>query len=295
MPCERTVESEGQRIWTESLGSPTGPAVLLIGGAGAHAHFWSDSFCHSFIKNGYYVIRYDHRDVGLSHPSKDGYGLQQLVKDAVEILKAYAIPSAHIVGHSMGGYIGQMMAAEFPEHLLSLTVISAGPIGETSALETSQTAEERNILLATWQKMLQNRPTKNFEESFAGYLGVWERLNGTYPVDAALARKYTQEMYTRSRYEPGVHSKHIQVMEKVAAELKNNKGIFSKIHLPTLIIHGAEDYLVLPARGGQALAEALPAAKFLLIPSMGHMLFNYTLERLISEHIVSFLQENTDK
>jgi len=290
MPVERTIEFQGQRIWTEALGSTNGTPIILISGAGAHAHFWTDTFCHPFLQRRFYVIRYDHRDVGFSHPSSEGYDLIRLAKDAIEILDSYNIHAAHVVGHSMGGYIAQLLAAECPERILSMTLLSSAPLGETPDLEKSHTSEEREMLHITWSAMLRNRPTDDFEVSWEGYLKVWKRLNGLYPVDGALAKHYTQEMYTRSRYPPGVHDKHMEVIQKAAAVLKQNKDIFSKIHVPVLILHGEKDYLIPPSRGGCALSKVLPHALFCLIPEMGHMLFNYNIERLVANEIISFLQ-----
>lgn len=288
MATVRTVEIQGQKIWTESLGDPKNPPVLLISGAGAHAHFWTETFCDTLLKGGYFLIRYDHRDVGLSDPSENAYDLMTLTEDALEILNHYNLRAAHIVGHSMGGYIAQLLAAHFPERVLTITIISGGPVGETPYISTPPTDEERETLLQTWREMLHNRPTQDFEESFEGFMGVWKRLNGLYPVEESLARPYTQEMYTRSKYPVGPHKKHVDVMQKMAETLKERKEIFAKIKTPVLIIHGEEDYLMLPARGGAALLEVLPNAKYELVPRMGHMLFNHEVETKVAELVTAF-------
>ena len=112
-----------------------------------------------------------------------------------------------------------------------------------------------------------------------------------FPVDEALARHYTQGMYTRSRYPAGVHAKHIQVMQQMASTLKERSRIFDQITAPVLIVQGEEDYLILPGRGGSLLAEALPKARYELIPAMGHMHFNYAIEKRVAETIVAFIQD----
>ncbi len=294
MAEQKTVDVKGQKIWTESLGDPADIPVLLICGAGAHAHFWSDAFCQPLLRAGFFLIRYDHRDSGLSHPCESEYELQELMEDAVGILNDYNIRAAHIVGHSMGGYVGQLMAASYPSRMLSLVSIAAGPVGETEALVAPHTAEEKEAMHQTWLVMLRNRPTQDFEESYEGFRGVWERLNGKIPVDDGLARSYTQEMFTRSRYPVGAHPHHIRVMQRMAETLKERKEIFAEITLPTLIIHGEEDYLVPLQRGGKALAEKLPQAELEIIPQMGHMLFDYSLQKRISERIASFLKDNSE-
>lgn len=293
MKEERYVSCNGVRVWTESLGDPSHPAILLIGGAGAHAHFWSDSFCSHLVMGGFFVIRYDHRDIGLSDATEQEYEIKRLAEDAIRILDDYDINAAHIVGHSMGGYIAQYLAAYYPSHLLSVTIISSGPIGETPAVIAPQTSEEKEKLYTSWRVMLRNRPTESFEESAAGYMDVWERLNGHYRLEETLARSYTEEIYTRSRYPAGVHLKHLKVMEKLTGALKENSALFAKIQTPICIIHGEEDYLMLPERGGKALSDVLPHAKYVPLPQMGHMLFNLELEKKLSEIILGFLSENS--
>ncbi|MCH9627783.1 MAG: Rhodomycin D methylesterase DauP [Chlamydiales bacterium] len=290
MTTQKTVEVEGRQLWTESLGDPIDPAVLLISGAGAHAHFWTDTFCRSLIEAGFFLIRYDLRDVGLSDSGGGDYTLQDLVDDAIGILNVYNIRAAHIVGHSMGSYIGQLMALSHPERMLSLTSLSAGPAGETERLLAPQTDTEKEVMIATWRVMLRNRPTQDFEESYPGFAAVWERLNGNIAVDESLARAYTQEMYTRSRYPVGAHEPHMKVMQQMAQTLKERKEMFTKITLPTLIIHGAEDPLVPLERGGKALAEVLPQAELEVIPEMGHMLFDRSLQEKIAGRVALFLR-----
>ncbi|MEZ5315596.1 MAG: alpha/beta hydrolase [Chlamydiales bacterium] len=290
MVAENLIEVGKQKIWTEVVGYPSDCPILLMTGAGSHAHFWSDFFCEFFLKAGFYLIRYDHRDTGLSDPSEDGYELRDLVEDAIGILNHYNISSAHVIGHSMGGYIGQLMAFLYPDRMKSLTVIATGPVGETETIIKPHTREEQEVIHTTCLAMIRNRPTSNFEESYEGFRTVWERLNGTAPLDEELARAYTEEMFTRSKYPLGANHHHVKVMQKIAETLKERREIFSSITLPTLIIHGEEDYLVLVERGGKALKEKLPHAKWALIPKMGHMFFNYSIQELLSKGIISFLQ-----
>lgn len=294
MSYERVIDVAGRDIWTEMMGDPKSPVVLLISGAGAHAHFWSDSFCHQVVEKGFCVIRYDHRDCGLSSPSEKKYLIQELVDDAIAVLDGYNVEKAHVVGHSMGGYIVQFMAISHPDRLLSVTIMSAGPAGNTPTIVKPYDQEEKEEMYATWRVMSQNRPTADFEESYPAFHRVWERLNGTLPIDEDLARNYTRELYTRSRYPVEAHKKHMHTMQKVAEALKDNSDMFRKIKLPVLIIHGDSDYLVNVSRGGAALAEVLPQAEFEKISGMGHMFFNYDLENLLADKLTQFLQKHGD-
>lgn len=289
MIAQKTVEVHGVNLWTESLGDPADPPILLISGAGAHGHFWSDSFCQHLLDEKYFVIRYDHRDTGLSQSVQEEYGLEELAGDALGILNDYNLKDAHIVGHSMGGYIAQFLAADHPDRVKSVATISSGPIGETPSLVKPQSIQEMAAIRDTWSILLRNRPTADFDESLEGFMGVWRRLNGLAPLDEEKARHYTEEMYTRSRYAVGANDKHSKAMQKMAKDLKANAGVLKKIHVPFLIIQGLEDYLVLPERGGEALKEALPSAKLVLIPKMGHLFFNQAIETEIAKHILAFI------
>ncbi len=293
MRQEKIVEVEGLSLWTESIGTELGEPILLVAGAGSHARFWSDAFCERFVERGYRVIRYDHRDVGHSGTSSEDYEIDTLVGDAASIIDAYSLQGAHVVGHSMGGYLGQFMATTHPKWMRSLTVIAAGPLGATEEVMRPYTPEETQVMHQTWLPMMRNRPKENFEESLEGFLGVWRRLNGTAPFDEELAIAYTKELYDRSH--DITQPKHAKVMEKIAESLEENQALLDQINLPLLLIQGEEDYLLSPARGVEALAQAIPHAELTLIPQMGHLFFNREIERQLVDRIVTFLDELSKK
>lgn len=291
----REVRRDDQVLWTESLGEMGNPTILLICGAGSHAHFWTDTFCSRFVDQNFFVIRYDSRDVGLSSANEEEYTLDDLAKDALAVLDAYHVNEAHLIGHSMGGYVVQQIAATEPEKVLSITLISSGPLAETPLIKVPHSEEEKWTLHETWRALMSNRPTQDFEESLEGFMRVWRRLNGSYPLDVESAKAYTQEMYTRSQYAVGANSHHMRVMQKVAKDLPNNKELLSHLHAPTLVIHGAEDHLMLARQGGKAIAEILPQTKLEVIPKMGHMFFNTQLEKLIADKIIGFIRASSSQ
>ncbi len=103
-------------LHTESFGNQCHHVIVLISGAGATARFWSNDFCEQIVEAGYYVIRFDHRDQGLSSAvnyEHYPYTVKELAGDVIAILDAYHIQQAHIVGHSMGGTIAQLLAIYF--------------------------------------------------------------------------------------------------------------------------------------------------------------------------------------
>ena len=291
---EKIVKNNDVELWTESFGAPSDPACLLISGAGAHARFWSDFFCDTLVQKRYFVIRFDLRDTGLSSAvqfSTHPYTIADLAEDVLKILAEYNIKKAHLIGHSMGGYVGQYVASHHPERVLSLTSISAGPLGATPIAVEEWTKEEQELLSKTWSIMVQNKPTKKFDESIEGYLTVWKYLNGDFGLDDESARSYTRDGYERSNHKPGVAMSHLSVMRGVATKLEERSGDMKKIQAPTLVIHGEKDYLVPVRRGGEATAEGIVGSKLEIVPGMGHMIFNRELEEklvtLIADHLSS--------
>src|SRR3954447_24581347 len=128
--AERMMDVNGAELCTESFGDPTDPPVLLVMGMGASMLWWEEGFCRMLADGGRFVIRYDHRDTGRSvtyEPGRPEYTGADLITDAAGVLDAYAIPAAHVVGVSAGGALAQLLALDFPDHVLSLVLISTSP------------------------------------------------------------------------------------------------------------------------------------------------------------------------
>ena len=152
-PTIRVIPSGGLELYTEAFGSPKSVCLLLISGAMAPGDFWSDGFCKLASKH-YYVIRYDHRDIGRSSAvdfRKHPYALKDLARDAINILAAYDLKKAHFVGHAMGGHICQHIALEHPARALSISPISSGPIAKTKIDEIPLTEGEELVISHTWK------------------------------------------------------------------------------------------------------------------------------------------------
>ena len=168
------VKRDNIDLWTETFGKSEDPAILLISGAMAPARFWTDEFCTYLASQGFFVIRFDHRDTGLSSPvdyAKNPYDLDDLVEDVIAILDAYDLHNAHLIGHSMGGMIAQFCALKYPERCKSITVISGRSLKEPALSEA-----EQELLKKTWEILLTNKSTLNYEESVEGFLKSYNYL-----------------------------------------------------------------------------------------------------------------------
>jgi pimeloyl-ACP methyl ester carboxylesterase len=273
------VERGAIRLWSEALGVPGRPCVLLIAGAGAHSGFWPDDFCRELADSGLFVVRFDHRDIGYSTHGADPYDLFVLLADLQAILDAYGVAAAHLVGHSMGGYLVALAAVHQAPRLLSATMISSGPtVRSAVAVELGLSS----ALPATWQAVLDNRPTGDFEADLPGWMKSWRLLQGTLPVDPEMAARYTKELYFRDARDASVARRHIAALRNVPVSLAKD---LTRVTVPSLVIHGTEDPLV-PVDHGMAVARLIPGCRLRLIAGAGHMFFRQDLWTKLAAHIL---------
>jgi pimeloyl-ACP methyl ester carboxylesterase len=266
----------------ETFGDPADPAMLLIMGMGTQMLAWQDDFCSELAGRGFFVVRYDNRDIGRSTIFADApvptlgeilrrdkraasYTLAEMAADGVGLLDHLAIERAHLVGASMGGMIAQTIAARRPERALSLVSIMAS----TGSRWRGQPA------LRTYGKFLRPMPADRagFIDQAAG-LFAWIGSPG-FDRDEAGLRDLLGRMYDRS-HDPGSSTRQLAAILASGdrtAELR-------RITAPTLVIHGTADRLVAPS-GGRATARAIPGARLMMIEGMGHDLPRGAWPRII--------------
>src|ERR1700722_2715163 len=132
-------------LYYEDLGDPAGPPVLLIMGLGAQLPMWPDGFCAQLVDAGYRVIRFDHRDTGLSakmhgmraegavyrrvwryllgRTSRVPYTLLDMARDVGALLDPLGSARERVDGASMGGMSPQILAGSEPQRVASLAII----------------------------------------------------------------------------------------------------------------------------------------------------------------------------
>ena len=266
------LEANGIEIEYETIGDRRAAPLLLISGLGSQLISWDDRFCEQLAARGFFVIRYDNRDSGLSTKmeaagepdllaafagnAKPAYHLDDLAADAAGVLSALGIGAAHIVGVSMGGFIAQLIAINHPERVLSLTSIMSGPGGQDGVPPQPEGAD-----------VLMRIPPETREERIEH--GVWIRktLKGPGdPFDEAMETRQVERAYDRSYYPVGTGRQLVAIL---AAEGRLEK--LSRVKVPTLVIHGTDDVLV-PVDNGRSVANAIPGARLLEVEHMGHNL-----------------------
>ncbi|MDN4074197.1 alpha/beta fold hydrolase [Fictibacillus terranigra] len=248
-------------ICSESFGNPENPPVLLIMGAMASLDWWDDEICQRLADQGKFVIRYDHRDVGRStvyEPGTSNYTITDLADDAMGVLDAYSIQKAHIVGMSLGGMIGQILALRFPERVLTLTAIASSVFGT-----------EQEKLPPMDQRILDYHTNSasvdwSDRQSVITYLADgWKTLAGIKPFEQKRMNKLAEREVNRAKQLP---SRFNHAMLQGGGEYFDRMG---EIRVPTVIIHGTEDP-ALPYEHGLALAKSIPYAELVTLEGAGH-------------------------
>ncbi len=273
-----TVETApGVHVWVEIFGDTSQPACLLIAGAGANSDFWSSDLIEALLAKGFCVIRYDHRDFGRSSRVDEAsppYDMMDLTQDAVTVLDACGAAAAHVVGHSMGGFIAQLMAIHYPARVLSICSLSSS----TSSPDLPPPPEK------TWEIFLAHTPVNDFAKDLPGFLTVWKHLNGTAAFEPDLAVAYTYDLYARQKIEGALGASHVRAQEG----MPDRSAQLRALRVPALVVHGEEDSLV-DVAGGIRTAECIPGAQLVLIPEMGHLPFNRGIREQWETAIAEFL------
>ncbi len=262
----------------DAHGDPSGEPLLLIMGLGAQMTRWSQSFVDQLAARGFRVIRFDNRDVGLSdrldhvgppdmaaifgavsrgEAPPVAYDLSHMAGDAVALLDALGIASAHIVGASMGGMIAQLVAADHPARTLSLTSI----MSTTGHPDLPRATPEAVARLGA--------PAPDPREDLEAYVAhsiVSARVMGSpaYPVPEAELREQAISTVERAYYPVGFQRQYAAIL---ASPERRSK--LAGVTAPAVVIHGKADPLV-PVEGGRDTATAIPGAELVEIEGMGH-------------------------
>ena len=259
-------ENEGARIWWEEQGS--GDPLLLIMGLGYSSKFWhrvAPAMAEQFR-----VIMLDNRGVGLSNVPDGPYPIPLMASDAKAVLDAAGVSSAHVFGISMGGMIAQEFAINYPQKVRAL-ILGCTACGGKKAVRA-----DSEVLKVVWDRA--NMDAEQAFWSMAPY--VYDETTPRHLIEADF--EIRKQTYPTSK-----------------AYLAQVEGIFSwesfdrlpQIKAPTLVIHGETDRLV-PPGNGRILAERIPGARLVMLPSVSHMFFTDRAEES-NQIIIDFLKENS--
>ena len=246
--------------------------MLLVMGLATQMTYWDPAFCSMLARRGYYVVRFDNRDVGRSSrgqgrvtrrmlvqafaggPARAPYTLRDLAGDAFGLLDHLGLDSVHLVGASMGGMIVQTMAIERPARVRSLVSIMS-----TTGKRTVGWMHPRLV-----PAML--RPARAGREAYAeASVEMWHLIGSPgFPRHDDRTRELAREAYDRGLSASGALRQMMAILTQ-----PNRSEALHRLRMPTLVVHGLDDRLV-HASGGRATAAAIPGAELLLVDGMGH-------------------------
>jgi pimeloyl-ACP methyl ester carboxylesterase len=262
----------GVELCYQTFGDPDDDPLLLVMGLGGPMTWWDPELCTMLARRGFFVIRYDNRDIGRSSRMagrvtrtmlvrsfagrrvRAPYSMSDLAGDAFGLLDHLGIEAAHVVGVSMGGMIAQTMAIEQPRRVLSLTSIMS-TTGKRSV------GWQHPSLLST---LLASRGPGR-AAYVASSAATWKLIGSpAYPQDPEEVRARAGATFDRGVSTNGVLRQMLAVLTQ-----PNRHQRLRSVKVPTLVIHGLADKMV-HASGGRATAAVVPGAELLLIDGMGH-------------------------
>ena len=272
--AERMIEGNGIEICADAFGDPADPAILLFSGGSASMLLWEEAFCARLADGGRFVVRHDQRDTGRTTtcpPGEPNYTLYDMAADGVAVLDGYGIERAHIAGMSMGGFVTQLAALEYPERVLTLTQVMSTPdlhgflapllgnpegaklppprpqVMEAFAAAGTIDGDDREAVLAGRVKLFQSLQGSKYQ--------------GQGRSEDLLRAEMDRAINFRSN------------MNHVSAELQTEPWVhrLGELDLPTLVIHGDEDPIV-PIEHGEAVQAAINGSTMLTLEGVGHEL-----------------------
>jgi pimeloyl-ACP methyl ester carboxylesterase len=293
-----TIAANGLEFDVEEFGAGSAPPVLLIMGLGMPAAAWPDEFCARLAGQGLRVIRFDNRDSGHSSridaarrtnvrlafarallrlPVHAPYTLDDMAGDAAALLTALGIDKAHVVGASMGGMIAQVLAAQHPQRVASLTSI----MSSTGNPSPRVALGKRKALRAIMNRPRDIDDQETLTEHLMNVFGVIGSPG--YRSEPAVMRTQLRRVAHRG-YDP--RGAERQLLAILASG--DRRALLARITAPTLVIHGADDPLV-PVAAGVDTARSIRGAQLKVIPGMGHD-FAPALQPLIADAIAAHVR-----
>ena len=267
-----TAASNGIELYYETFGDPDDPPLLLVNGLGGQLLSWDVPFCEGLVDRGFFVIRYDNRDVGLSthfdveldvmaailglfagEPADAPYLLSDMAADGIGLLDHLGIDRAHVLGVSMGGMIVQTMAIEHRERLLSMTSI----MSTTGDPDVGQPDPEvLPILLA---------PAASDRAAYVqAQLEQWKLIGSPDYYDPERVADRAGAAYDRAYWPRGTAHQLLAILAS-----GSRSDALRDLDLNTLVIHGDVDRLV-NVSGGERTAECIEGSELIICEGMGH-------------------------
>lgn len=273
------VDANGLQVDCEVHGEPGSPVVLLVMGLGMPAALWPDPVVQTLAGAGFRVITFDNRDAGGStrlegapvpnvlraiwralrrRPVSAPYTLDDMAADTVGMLDALGVERAHVVGASMGGMIGQVIAAKYPSRVLSLTSIMSNS-GNPA----------RRVAFGRWKALraiIRRPPPPDDIDAVVRHLMHVFGVIGSpaFRHELESMRPLFERVARRGLYRAGTSRQLLAILAT-----GDRRPLLQQITVPTLVLHGADDPLV-PLAAGIDTAANIAGSRLEVFPGMGH-------------------------
>lgn len=253
------------------MGPADGRPLLLICGLGLQLVSWPADLLAELCARSYHVAIFDNRDTGASThltqagppdllavlagtPGAAAYALADMAADAAGVLDALGWASAHVAGVSMGGMIAQELAVRLPQRVRSLTSVMS-TTGERAVSQPTPAAGA--ALLAG--------PVATRADYVEQVVTLFRVIGSPgYPSEDDWIRQMAGWSWDRG-YDPAGVGRQLAAIYASGDRTAALRGV----RVPTFVVHGAEDPLI-PLAAGRATAAAIPGARLLVLPGMGH-------------------------
>ncbi|EFG7434161.1 MULTISPECIES: macrolide hydrolase EstT [Gammaproteobacteria] len=260
---DKIITANNISLYTESFGFEYNPTILLVAGATVSMLYWDTKFCQKLAEKGFFVIRYDNRDVGKStfyELGKSTYDIVDLTNDAISILDGYNIEQAHFLGMSLGGLICQIAAIKYPDKVKSLILLSTGPWGDSNP-----NIPEMDTRILDFHRKSETVDWEN-EDSVVNYMIEGSALmSGRKQFDKLKCENLIRAEFNRA-------NNYISMFNH--ATLQGGEEYWNRldeIKQPTLIIHGTDD-LIWHFKNTDVLLERIEKSKLVILKKTGHEL-----------------------
>ncbi len=262
----RVIDGTQLRIIDTGRGTP----VVFIHGFGASLYSWRKTL-PSVVAAGYRIIAFDNRGFGFSAKPARGYGNAAYARLVVALLDTLGLPSAVLVGHSMGGAIAAEVALAYPSRVRGLVLIDAAGYG------------------VRWPAILKVGRWPGAGGVATALRGRWvtERLLRSTHADPTKVTEEDVDQYYAPVPEPG----YGRALRGVLREFRFDTlvGRLGAVAAPTLVLWGAVDRWI-PVRDGSRLAAELPRGVFVVIPRTGHAAAEESPDE-VNRLLIAFLRE----
>jgi len=245
----------------------SGPPLLLIMGLSGSALTWGEPFLGP-LRQDFEAIVYDHRGVGQSSRMEEPFTIAQLAEDAVGLLDALGLGSAHVLGVSMGGMVAQELALSHPGRVRTLTLGCTYCGGDGSSRASPEVT----------QRLAEGSMSGDRERAVRAY---WEaNVSAGFAEDAQAYAAYRANALNRRVAIPVIAAQ----LQAIAAHETLTR--LHQLTMPTLIIHGTADQII-PVENAYLIAAHIPSSRLEIFDGTGHLFFLERPDRsaeLVREH-----------